>query len=248
VRCLGLILSLGLAGQPVSAQVDEADRLQRCENNRAGIASMEAQQLQTYNDEEISRALLAIQALRRVAEEWDADVMHATAAGESSPQELQSRAQRWFVPRYNEIGRTASVLCGVEDGDCGRRMIALIQGRIAQSVPALPARRAWDARLAAYRNNMVALRCDQAANATFTLAGTWTGSNGLVYDVSQAGNNIGWRVNSIAETGAGSIQGRSVTASWNGNWGPGSSTGTVSIGPGGVANRIDWHNGVVFSR
>jgi hypothetical protein len=29
---------------------------------------------------------------------------------------------------------------------------------------------------------MIALRCDQEANTTFTLAGVWTGSNGLTYE------------------------------------------------------------------
>jgi hypothetical protein len=62
--------------------------------------------------------------------------------------------------------------------------------------------------------------------------------------MSQSGNIIGWRVPRIGETGTGTVQGRTITISWNGQWGRGSATGTVSVG----ANRIDWNNGVNFTR
>ena len=74
------------------------------------------------------------------------------------------------------------------------------------------------------------------------------GSNGLTYQIGQSGGTIGWQVASIAETGAGTVQDIRVAAAWNGNWGPGSATGTVVLGPDGVARRIEWSNGVVFSR
>lgn len=237
-RCLAFILALGLVAEAASAQVDDADRMQRCANNHAALQPIIAQLQLTYDDEGIARARQALVALRRI------DVSDSPFRGDMDV----GTALRIRNDRLQEIGRMVAVTCTELDLGCGQRMIRTVERRIDESVAALPARRVLEGQYQAYRNNMIALRCDQAANTSFTLAGTWTGSNGLSYEMGQSGNTIGWRVNSISETGRGTISGRSVAAAWNGNWGPGSATGTVSIGPGGVANRIDWNNGVVFSR
>lgn len=237
LRCLAFILALGLAGEAASAQVDEADRLQRCVNNRDAMAPIIAELQLTYNDEQLAQARLALGVIARLG----------NGIRDAIEEYRPERAQEYLL-RVQEAGRAVAVVCTILDAGCPGRMANVIQQRIDEAIAARPIRQALERRYAEHRNNMIALRCDQAANTNFTIAGVWTGSNGLTYQIGQSGNTIGWQVASISETGTGSIAGRTVTASWNGNWGPGSATGTVSVGPGGVANRIDWNNGVAFTR
>jgi len=236
-RCLAFVLALGLAGQSASAQVNEADRLQRCVNNREALAPILAELALTYDDQQIAQAR---QVLRVISQLGNA---LRVAIEEHRPERV-----REYLGRIQEAGRAVAVICNVLDAGCPGRMANVIQQRIDESVAMRPWRQTLTRRYAEHVNNLTALRCDQAANTTFTIAGTWTGSNGLTYELSQSGNTVGWRVNSIAETGTVNVSGRSVAASWDGNWGSGSARGTVSVGPGGIANRIVWDNGVVFSR
>lgn len=237
VRCVAFILALGLASESALAQVDEADRLQRCVNNREALTPILAELALTYNDEQIAQARQVLGIIANLGNGV------RVAIKEYRPE----RAQEYLL-RIQDAGRAVAVVCNVLDAGCPGRMANVIQQRIDESVAMRPWREALTRRYAEHVNNLTALCCDQAAHTTFTLAGTWTGSNGLTYELSQSGNTVGWRVNSISETGTVNVSGRSVAASWNGNWGSGSARGIVSVGPGGIANRIDWNNGIVFSR
>lgn len=148
-----------------------------------------------------------------------------------------------------EITRPFGIFCDFRDFMCASNLLVVLVARIDQQVAAQPIRAQAAQAIASYRANLVALGCDQASTRPgASIAGTWTSVRGLTYQITQSGSTIGWQVASISETAVGTINGTTVTASWNGNWGPGSASGTVSFGPNGVANRITWNNGAVFMR
>ena len=87
------------------------------------------------------------------------------------------------------------------------------------------------------------------ANAqTSDLTGRWDSSIGLVYDITQTGQAISWKVTTTPQTATGAVQGDSVNASWTGPRSTGSATGKIIRDQHGRAVRIEWSNGVVFNR
>lgn len=80
------------------------------------------------------------------------------------------------------------------------------------------------------------------------ISGTWKSSIGLVYEISQTGNGFTWHVASINQRAEGTIEGDAVKASWRGLLRRDSATGKVIRDASGRAVRIEWSNGVVFTR
>ena len=80
------------------------------------------------------------------------------------------------------------------------------------------------------------------------LNGVWKSNVGKSYDISQTRNIFTWKVAGSPQTGSGSINGLEVSASWQEAGQRGSSTGVVVLDPQGRAIRINWSNGVVFTR
>jgi hypothetical protein len=82
------------------------------------------------------------------------------------------------------------------------------------------------------------------------IAGTWNSNIGAIYEITQDGLAFQWYTNNLGwdENATGTITGSTVSASWSGKHGSGTATGTVVSGREGIANRIEWTNGVVFSR
>ena len=81
------------------------------------------------------------------------------------------------------------------------------------------------------------------------VAGRWHGSNGYEYNLAQSGNKFSWVLPDLAnERGTGTISGNTLTATWAGGRTEGSGTGTVTRDRNGNAVRVDWTNGVVFTR
>lgn len=82
------------------------------------------------------------------------------------------------------------------------------------------------------------------------ISGTWNSNIGAEYQIKQTGSTFRWETNNLGweETAKGTITGSTVKADWSGKHGYGSATGTIKAGPEGNANRIEWTNGVVFSR
>ena len=54
-----------------------------------------------------------------------------------------------------------------------------------------------------------------------------------------------WKMN---EKGEGKLVGKNISAKWSGNNGTGSASGTVIVDISGKPTRIEWSNGVVFTR
>jgi hypothetical protein len=91
-----------------------------------------------------------------------------------------------------------------------------------------------------------------SAAATGTLVGTWVGSNGATYELSPAGNDLAWAaVGRYGGHERGQVlvdDAATVRATWGGDWGPGSATGRVMADATGQPTRIEWSNGVTFTR
>jgi hypothetical protein len=66
--------------------------------------------------------------------------------------------------------------------------------------------------------------------------------------MTQNGDSFAWSAAKIGEAARGKLTGNNIEASWNGNWGSGSASGSVEIDADGRAVRIRWSNGVVFTR
>jgi hypothetical protein len=76
------------------------------------------------------------------------------------------------------------------------------------------------------------------------IGGRWQTDSGEIYTISQIGSAFTWRMPSTGRNGVGTIDGDTATAVW-----PfGSAEGTITSNPAGRGIRIDWNNGVVFTR
>jgi hypothetical protein len=81
------------------------------------------------------------------------------------------------------------------------------------------------------------------------LSGQWNSSVGIVYYMVQDGNQFEWTVAKTKEVGLGVQSGNTLSVSWKGPQGSGSSTGQITaVDPKGRATQIEWKNGVRFFR
>jgi len=76
-----------------------------------------------------------------------------------------------------------------------------------------------------------------------SIEGVWSSHFGLLYDVTQHGSAFAWYIATIHEWGTGTIEGTSLTVSWNGDNGSGSDTGQLVLGPDGLVIAIEMRNG-----
>jgi hypothetical protein len=81
------------------------------------------------------------------------------------------------------------------------------------------------------------------------VSGQWKSNIGVVYDMTQNGDNFDWTVKSKNETGKGFIKGSNISASWKSPFGSGASNGKITtVDSAGKATKIQWYNGVRFYR
>jgi len=81
-----------------------------------------------------------------------------------------------------------------------------------------------------------------------SITGSWSSNIGLVYEISQVGTSFTWTVASTGEQGKGTLSGSDIAAQFTGPRGAGSVKGRVVVDAQGRATRIEWSNGVVFTR
>ena len=82
------------------------------------------------------------------------------------------------------------------------------------------------------------------------VAGQWQSNIGLVYEITQNGNQFNWTVANINQRAQGTIDEKTVSATWfdKGNY-SGSGKGIIKeTDSTGKATRIEWDNGVIFRR
>ena len=82
------------------------------------------------------------------------------------------------------------------------------------------------------------------------ISGKWNSSLGWLYDITQNGSEFSWTVThqNITEQASGSISGMSVQATWSDPNGSGSGSGVIVADSTGKAIRIEWDNGVIFTK
>jgi hypothetical protein len=81
------------------------------------------------------------------------------------------------------------------------------------------------------------------------LAGDWKGFQGMTFTFTQNGSQFAWSVKATGEKAQGSIDGDTLLVSWTNAQGSGTAKGMITAkDASGRATRIDWDNGVVFSR
>jgi photosystem II stability/assembly factor-like uncharacterized protein len=95
---------------------------------------------------------------------------------------------------------------------------------------------------------VLALSVALSGSPIIDLNGVWRSNIGKTYEISQTRNIFTWKVPASSQTGSGNINGLKVSASWIEGGQRGSATGTVVLNPQGRAIRINWSNGVVFTR
>ena len=86
-----------------------------------------------------------------------------------------------------------------------------------------------------------------------SIAGAWTaGGINYEYAITQSGTTFSWQVTnqpSLNETAKGEFTGKdSIKATWTNRNGSASANGRITSDANGIAIRIDWSNGIVFTR
>jgi hypothetical protein len=149
-----------------SAQLNEADRLERCRNNRARIAQLEPLLAQMWDDRRVALArdmLPQLHAIRGMIQQ--AREMIETARRRRDERDLASgkEAERQLLDRFLANASLIRVRCAVQDAGCPDRVLAAVEQHIAFAAAERPARLAAEQQLAASRTNLLALRCDEPA-------------------------------------------------------------------------------------
>ena len=80
------------------------------------------------------------------------------------------------------------------------------------------------------------------------ISGVWKSNIGLVYEIVQDNDKFTWIVTIQNQLGEGLITGDSISATWSDRKGRGSAKGKIIKNREGKAIRIEWSNGVVFTR
>jgi photosystem II stability/assembly factor-like uncharacterized protein len=78
--------------------------------------------------------------------------------------------------------------------------------------------------------------------------GRWKSNIGKIYEIEQTRNIFTWRVAGGSQTANGTINGLEVSAAWVEGRTRGSATGIIVLDPQRRPVRIEWSNGVVFTR
>ena len=88
----------------------------------------------------------------------------------------------------------------------------------------------------------------EASRKQINIAGLWKSNINLEYKIFQNNTNFTWDVIGRNQKANGKINGLKVSASWQGQKGMVSASGTIRLDPLGRAIAIKWSNGVVFKR
>jgi len=88
----------------------------------------------------------------------------------------------------------------------------------------------------------------EASQKQINIAGLWRSNINLEYKIFQDNTNFTWDVIGRNQKANGKINALKVSASWQGQKGMVSASGTIRLDPLGRAMAIEWSNGVVFKR
>ncbi|MCU0592944.1 MAG: hypothetical protein MUC57_15905 [Desulfobacterales bacterium] len=123
----------------------------------------------------------------------------------------------------------------------------VFNGQVIEVDPAGAARRIdWENGVIIFRQGAA---IPPAAPAVADLAGDWQGFMNMTFSFTQNGSQFAWFVQATGEKAQGTIAGDVLTVTWTNPLGSGSAKGKIAAkDASGRATRIEWDNGVVFSR
>jgi hypothetical protein len=243
-----IFLVLICLSQPVKAQLSDAERLERCQNNKNRIVELETQ-LRVI-DAELSQAMSP-----KEIEDARTEMVYVKWI-KNAPNLVPENLNKFdrIVAHYNfNFDRCAKkqTLDMQPLTPCITALEEIIAQKIDKAVslnrPALLAKKnETEKQLAFHRNNLLKWGCD--ALTTPDISGSWTSNIDVSYSISQTQSAFTWEAPKLHSKGEGTVTGNSISVTWTGDWGPGSATGTIKLDATGRATQIDWSNGVVFKR
>ncbi|GEM_PF-2136492 len=128
----------------------------------------------------------------------------------------------------------------------------VFNGQVIEVDPAGAARRIdWENGVIIFRQGAAVAPAPPMAPlpAVADLAGDWQGFMNMTFSFSQSGNEFTWLVPATGEKAQGTIAGDALTVAWTNALGSGTAKGRIAAkDAAGRATRIEWDNGVVFSR
>jgi hypothetical protein len=268
---LALGMAAALAAQPALAQVDEADRLARCQNNREAFTRLQASLGPIWSDQRLAEARSALREMERLDASIASNsrtqtlIREQVAAGTRSRSEgevtlaLLSGAMGEMLRQKQEIGEAFGVGCSSTNTlGCDFYMVRNLQVAIDQAMTAQNQRAQVLRQMEMHRTNMVALRCDQASAATTiamaqpeagVLGGQWRSNyNSIIITISQNGGEVSGRTSDGYSYGGHMNGSESVTLTWTANGGTGYQVGRISYDGNGRAVLIDFGGGMSWQR
>ena len=236
-----LLLSFNASAQDLT----DAQRLERCQNNKNRLAELETQ-LRVI-DAELSKTWS-----KKEIEDARENMVFVRSFGQKSRPEDVKKIDR-IAAIYNFVvdGKGSSYLVQLEN-EIGKKIDKAVS--LQNKRPELLNKKnEIDKQIASHRNNIIALGCDKASfnGNTPNLAGTWKGLN-WVYEITQNGTAFSWKITNDAaynESAKGDIlDGNKIKATWTNKNGTDTGTGNIITDSNGKAIEIQWLNGVVFTR
>lgn len=221
MRAWGIGLLALATAQPAFAQIDEADRLERCRNNRAALAQLETTRASYATEEQIARARTAMVSIRRLQAEFEKNRAEANsfvpylgpsqenAGGETQKEKFDYKAH-WdrlidanvkIGEQIRQIGISVNFGCGKGDFGCQYYMPQRLAKGIDAAVAQQPQRQQFLQQVESYRSNLAVLGCDGAGQQNF---GGTTGPVSAFPDMAGLwrGGNGGGSTYSFSQNGA----------------------------------------------
>ena len=216
LRLVSVLLVLACAAD-ATAQVNERDRLERCANNRARIATLQASWPAGeagWSDEQIARARAAA---RSYAQQQREAVSLARLANDTNhPRYKEAMA---IIQRMAQSARTFDILCYPFSDQCVYVITVELDRKIQAAEAARPRRAAIQQEMARHQTNLVALGCDQIAGgqsgAGNASAAQWmTGTFDSSFDVLTLSPGGGSYAYQGGQVQVGSVQGNVMEGIW----------------------------------
>ncbi|MEQ1687961.1 MAG: hypothetical protein ABL874_05265 [Sphingopyxis sp.] len=255
--------ALALAAQSASAQINEADRLERCQNNRDALARLEAARGNYASEEQSASARTALVSIRRIETEINANIANMAAIFDGPERQRLVAANVALNQRIIAWGASVNFHCPSDEPACAFTIPYRLATGIDAAVAQLPQYRQFLQQVAAHNSNLIALRCDQPANIddrTITsdaagvpnFAGSWADIDGRLFYISQSGNQVTMTINIFGEEhqAVGSFSDGMLNMRWMAGNPPRlqQGSGTVISGVDGVAREIRFPGGFHYVR
>ncbi len=197
--------------QPATAQLSDAERLERCQNNKTRLAELEIQ-LQVIN------ADLSASMTKKEMQDARTNLAYVKSVRLNKIMFDRTKFERVsaiYNVTYEECFYEVRQGTDHPTDECTTKLEKIIAAKIDKAVPLdrtalLAKKKKIDQQIAAHRNNIIALDCDHKATGACTLAASWTqdtpGIGSTTWDIKSDGT--------ATETGIGYATGK---ATLNGN-------------------------------